>query len=80
MNIKTEKVKMKEKTEEKGMSKAGKEYVNKALYVEYNGIVYKISFCNDYVFNKAEKEKNYILKYNITTNGRIELNDIEEIK
>lgn len=49
------------------------------LYFKNNGLVYKIS-ANEMVYNKAEKEKNYLLKAKVTDLGSIVLNDIELLK
>ena len=80
MIIKSEKLKCKGKEEVKGISKqTGNEYINKKIYLEdKDGTILEISFCNDIVFNKAIKDKDYTLKYYLAPNGKINLNDLGE--
>ena len=80
MIIKSEKIKCKGKEERKGTSKAtGNEYINKVVYFEdKDSTIIEMSFCNDLVYNKATKDKEYQLKFYLSPNGRINLNDIGE--
>lgn len=80
MIIKSLKTKCKGKEEVKGISgKTGKEYNNKQVYFEdADGTIITLSFVNDIVYNKATKDKEFILKFYISPNGRINLNDIGE--
>lgn len=79
MIIKSEKIKCKGKEEMKGISKQGKEYTNKIIYFEdKDNTILSIPFCNEMVFNKATKDKDYTLKFYLSPNGKINLNDIGE--
>lgn len=81
MLIKTKQLKLVGKLKEKKLSSKGSEYNYMALYFKDNeGIMYTIAYMNDYVYNKAEENKDYILIYNLDTKGNVELNDIESVK
>lgn len=82
MIIKSSKFVVKEKTNEKRTStKTEKEYIDNMLFLQAeDGLMYTMHFCSDYIYNKAEKGKQYILKYYLDTNAKLILNDIEESK
>lgn len=81
MLIKSKQVKLVGKLKEKRLSSKGSEYNYMALYVKDNeGIMYTIDYINDYVYNKAEENKDCILIYNLDTKGNVEINDIESVK
>ncbi len=80
MLIKTKQVKVVGKVKEKRISSKGTEYTYIAIYVkDQEGIMYTIAYINDFIYQKAEENKEYILIYNLDTKGQLEINDIESV-
>lgn len=80
MLLKTKQVKVVGKLKDKRISSKGSEYTYTALYVkDLEGIMYTIAYVNDFIYQKAEENKDYILVYNLDTKGQLEINDIESV-
>ena len=79
MILKSEKVKLNAKEKRNGV-KDGKEWKSNDLYFDDNGINLMISFVPEITWNKAEVGQTYELKYYVSPNGRIQINDITAVK
>lgn len=80
MIIKSNPVKIQYKNILEGISKkTNNPYKLNVLYVEDNGVTHNI-MANANIYEKAEKDKTYCLKYYVDPYGRITLNDIEPAK
>lgn len=79
MIIKSEKLKCqgKEELERNKRDGSGTFKTKNVYFTDRDGLTITFSFCNDIVYNKAQKEKEFILKFYIDMYGKCTLNDIE---
>lgn len=79
MIIKSEKLKCqgKEELERNKRDGSGTFKTKNVYFQDKEGLTITFSFCNDVVYNKAIKDKEYILKFYIDMYGKSILNDIE---